>query len=155
MSGLKRARRQRKIWGSQQVRVLGSMLGVCGSRWRILASNMYVYDEDLGSTTVNGSWRSDWRGARWGGERRAYTALVDAHLDAWSRDCAVREKLGSKKAESTGEPLDWLTREQLQLIPLCAGHRGTEELWRHLRKDVPSHLGEVCHGARNVEHTNL
>lgn len=71
-----------------------------------LASNMYVWDEDLGSTTLNGSWRPDWRGTGQGGERRAYVALVKTHMDAWNRQGAVREKLGSKKTESTGEHLD-------------------------------------------------
>lgn len=37
------------------------------------------------------------------GER---TALVKAQMDAWSRECEVRDKLGSNKAESTGEGLD-------------------------------------------------
>lgn len=87
------------------------MLGVCGSRWRILVLNMYVYDEDLGSVIVNGFWRLDWRGVRWGGERRVYIVLVDVYLDVWSRDCVVREKLGFKKVESIGEFLDWLIRE--------------------------------------------
>lgn len=38
--------------------------------------------------------------------RGGHVALVKTHMDAWNRQGAVREKLGSKKAESTGEHLD-------------------------------------------------